>query len=547
MHGNNTGAASVMVECASRRKLTVCSHSVTSRDIPAGLAASSMTARFFSRLTACLFLLTSGLLARAEVERVAIDHAYVTTLARQRAAAAYQPLPTAPRYFRDLNYDDYRRIVFNPKLTLWRENNLPYQVQFFHPGYLFHQMITVNEFTGTHAQAVPFGKNLFDYKDLDLPLFSRWGLNFAGLRVLHPLNKPGIWDELISFLGTNYYRALGKNQSYGISARGLALNAGGPGPEEFPAFREFWIGKPDADSAALTLHALLDGPSVAAAYTFVVKPGEATVVEVRATFFFRQPVATPGFAPLSSMFWFGEASATRFGDYRDEVHDSDGLLIAPDAHTRLWRPLSNPTALVRSDFATTSLAGFGLLQRDRHHGSYVDLESHYERRPGVWIEPIGSWPPGFVRLVELPTRDEYQDNITAYWSPRHPPPVGQPLDLSWRQHWSMAPSFGGPPGWVSATRQTLQDGAPDRTLYIVDFDADSLASVPADAPLTPHVELSGGARVIHSQVVRNPTDGSRRLMLRVQAAPGQEVVEIRAQLLLDKKPLTEIWTTRWQR
>ena len=44
---------------------------------------------------------------------------------------------------------------------------------------------------------------------------------FAGFKVLHPLNSPDKWDELISFLGASYYRALGRHQLYGASARGL--------------------------------------------------------------------------------------------------------------------------------------------------------------------------------------------------------------------------------------------------------------------------------------------------------------------------------------
>ncbi len=493
---------------------------------------------------ALLLLLPGAVRAPAAVERVAVDHAHVAALAEKRAAQPYQPSgKDVPKYFREIGYDTYRRITFRPDTTLWRDAGLRFQLQFYHPGYLYPG-VRLNEFTDTHAQPIPFAQSFFDYHDLKIPMFSRWGLEFAGFKALHPLNQPDKWDEVISFLGASYFRALGRNQVYGASARGLALDPGGATPEEFPEFIEFWIRKPEASDATLTVHALLDGPSVAGAYTFTITPGLETTVETRATLYFRHAPREPGFAPLTSMFWFGENSAQRFGDYRPEVHDSDGLLVAPDKDTRLWRPLQNPAALLRSDFEAPALAGFGLLQRDRAFGSYADLEGRYERRPGIWTEPIGTWPAGKVRLVEQPAQNEYQDNVTVYWSPRDPPPTGQAVELAWKQRWSTAPSFGGPGGWVGATRHIVHDGAPDRTRYLVDFNSGSLGTLPADAAVTAQVTASGGATVTQ-QVVRNVPENSWRLIVQARAKPGSPPVEIRGQLLLDGKPLTETWVVHW--
>jgi glucans biosynthesis protein len=492
---------------------------------------------------ACL----SAVPTHADLIRLEIDHAFVANAARKLAAASYQASRhTAPRYFRELDYDTYRQIVFDPAKTMWSDEKLPYRLQFFHPGYLYTRMVQINEFTDTHAQTIPFSRNFFQYRGLDIPLVSRWGLDFAGFKVLHPLNAPERWDELVAFLGASYFRALGRRHVYGVSARGLAINAGGPATEEFPAFIGFWIGKPAPAATSITVHALLDGPSVSGAYTFVITPGAETVVDTRATLFFRRAVELPGLVPLSSMFWFGEGTANHFGDFRPEVHDSDGLLVAPDAKTRLWRPLLNPPGLTRTDIEAPAFAGFGLLQRDRSPANYEDFEATYERRPSVWIEPVGTWPAGRVRLVELPARDEYHDNVTVFWLPRDPFPVGQPVELAWKQRWTSAPTFGGPPGWVSATRQTVHDGAPDRTRFVVDFDAASLASLPANAEITIDVGVSSGAKVASAQLVRREGEVARRLLLVLQAAPGGAPVDVRARLLNGTEPVTETWTTRWQ-
>lgn len=491
-----------------------------------------------------LFLFASAV-RLAAVERVAVNHDYVTRLAAEIAQEPHEPArEQVTAFFRKLGYDEYRRIRFLPEASLWRADGLPFQVQFFHPGYLFTRTVELNEFTATHTQPIPFSGKFFDYQDLKPSFWSRRGLNYAGFRVIHPLNQPDKWDEVISFLGASYFRALGKDQRYGISARGLALNAGGPAPEEFPGFIEFWLGKPAApDAGTLTIHALLDSASVTGAYTFTVTPGETTLVDVRATLFFRRDVELPGFAPMSSMFWFGEASANRSGDFRPEVHDSDGLLVADASGARTWRPLVNPAALQRSDFPVAALAGFGLLQRDREFRHYEDLEAYYHERPSLWVETVGSWPAGRVRLVEIPTQDEYHDNIAAFFVPDRRPEPGQPLELAWRLHWTKAPVFGGPPGWVRSTRQGHEAG---RARFIVDFAGLDPNDVPPDAALTAEVTLDGPAQIEHQQVMPNPHDGSWRLVLIVRAATDAAPTELRARLRLGDRTLSETWAMTWK-
>lgn len=495
-------------------------------------------------VAAPLFLVASAV-RLAAVERVVVNHDYVKRLAAEIAQEPHEaPREQVSSFFRKLGYDEYRRIRFLPDASLWRADGLPFQLQFFHPGYLFTRTVELNEFTGTHVQPIPFSGKFFDYQDLKPSFWSRRGLNYAGFRVIHPLNAPDKWDEVISFLGASYFRALAKDQRYGISARGLALNAGGPAPEEFPGFIEFWLGKPAApDARTLTLHALLEGPSVTGAYTFVVTPGDTTLVDVQATLYFRQGVELPGFAPMSSMFWFGEGSAHRFGDFRPEVHDSDGLLVASASGERVWRPLVNPAELQRTDFPAPALAGFGLLQRDRDFRSYEDLEAHYHARPSLWVETVGPWPAGRVRLVEIPAQDEYHDNITAFFVPDRLPAPGQPLELAWRLHWTNAPVFGGPPGWVRATRQGHEAG---RTRFVVDF-----AGLPAEfaasaSAVAAEVTVTGPARIEHQQVLPNPHDGSWRLVLTVSAPADAPTSELRAHLRVGDRPLSETWAMTWK-
>jgi glucans biosynthesis protein len=155
-------------------------------------------------------------------------------------ALAFQPHVEAkmrvPEWLQKLNYDQINEIKFDSRLAWWRTEELPFQLGFFHPGGLFNRPVRVNEVINKVARPIGFSSRYFDYgkhKPGRVPS----DLGFAGFKVLHELNQAGKWDELVSFLGASYFRALGKEHHYGLSARGLAVNTAEPGGEEFPVLR----------------------------------------------------------------------------------------------------------------------------------------------------------------------------------------------------------------------------------------------------------------------------------------------------------------------
>jgi glucans biosynthesis protein len=106
------------------------------------------------------------------------------------------------------------------------------------------------------------------------------------------------------------------------------------------------------------------------------------------------------------MFLFDANDRVGIDDYRPAVHDSDGLAIRNGRNEDLWRPLSNPRDLQISVFSDVNPRGFGLMQRQRRFHHYEDLESRFETRPSVWVEPIGNSGEGAVQLIEIPTKEE---------------------------------------------------------------------------------------------------------------------------------------------
>lgn len=359
--------------------------------------------------------------------------------ARAAAAAPYQPNETAlPEVLQKLNYDTYRMITFRREEGLWYGDRSRFQAQLFHPGYLYKEPVAINEVLDGEVRPIAFSPRFFRYPRFEPAPLREAKLGFAGFRLLSPLDHSKPVDEVISFIGSSYFRALAAGQVYGISARGLAINTAENMAEEFPVFREFWLCRPTPEARELQFFARLESPSVSGAYRFIVKPGEETTVDVEARLFFRKPVQVLGLAPLTSMFWRDESDPRPPDDPRPEVHDSDTLLIEKAAGDPEIHPLRKVERVTTQTFAVHNPRGFGLLQRDRDSAHYRDSEAHYARRPSVFVESLGKWGPGTVRLLQLPATNEYNDNVVAFWQPEKTPAAGDELECRYRLHWFSA-------------------------------------------------------------------------------------------------------------
>jgi periplasmic glucans biosynthesis protein len=480
------------------------------------------------------------------------DFESVSRIARERSLAPYQPAsPRLPADLQSLDYDGYRDIRFRPARALWRDSQLPFEVMFFHLGQHQRQPVRVHEITPAGARPLKYQRGDFDFGKNELGP-EAWGdLGFAGLRIHYPLNTPQYKDELIAFLGASYFRAVGAGQQYGLSARGLAIDTTGGNGEEFPRFSEFWLQRPAAGAQQLTLYALLESPRATGAYRFDIVPGAQSVTRVQARVFLRpaagKPIATLGIAPLTSMFFFGE-NQPRGGDFRPEVHDSDGLLVATGQGEWLWRPLQNPARPIANSFAVKSLRGFGLMQRDRAFTSYEDVEAHYERRPSAWIRPLGEWGEGRVELLQLPTPDETHDNVAAYWVPAKLPAPGEPLDFAYEIAWQGDAQQRPPGSWATQARRgsgySRQSEAKiaGQVQYVVDFSGPALEALPPGAPVRAVVTADANARVLEQLAYPNPAAKSWRMTVRVQRLDPAKPVELRAFLQHDKDILSETWT-----
>jgi glucans biosynthesis protein len=438
-----------------------------------------------------------------------------------------------------LSYDQYRAIRFQKGASIWTGEARTFTVDLFYPGFIYETPVNINIVTDL-ARRVLFDDQIFEYGP-EVGGIEGAAAGYSGFRVRAPINKPDFLDEFLVFQGASYFRAIARDQIYGVSARGLAIRTARPEGEEFPVFTDFWLERPAKGAERIAIHALLQSPSVVGAYTFTVQPGDETVMDVDSALFARKEVAAFGIGPLTSMFLFDASNPGRFDDLRVAVHDSDGLQALTGNGERIWRPLANPRTLQVSAFIDHSPRGFGLLQRAREFRDYEDHEARYDQRPSLWVEPRGDWGAGHVELVEIPTDREIHDNIVAYWQPAVPLQPGQAAEFSYRLRWTAEP-LDDSLARVVATRTGRPIDAAAERAFVVDFRAPA-GAVPEDLEL--HLTGSAG-RILDPRGVVVAADDAYRVSFELDPERS-DVVELRLVLAAAGKPWSETWLYRWTR
>jgi len=461
--------------------------------------------------------------------------------AEKLAGQPYVPGWTPPTEFtKSLTYDQLRKIHIKRPNWLFNDSGSNVQVEPLLAGSFNSKGLQIGVMEQGRVRTLPFSAAMFEFpeemkgpEDKDLS-------GFKGFRV-HGAPRTGAGSyEQFSFGGASYFRGHAEGLNYGLSARGLILRR--DGKEEFPMFERFVFEEPAAKSSVMVWHALLNSPSVTGAFRFTSLPGNPHVMEIQADLFPRSGLAWDdlglGLAGFSSMYWFSPADARRTADFRGRVHDSEALAIDTEGG-RAWRVLGNPSKVRTSTFPVKGLHGFGLIQRGRSFDSYQDETARYERRTSAWVEPVAGMTEGEVKLVEIPTRGEYDDNIVAYFAPNLPAGSREPLHLSYRLQWcDDAPVVDGP-----RVVQTRIGKLPDKsgiTLVTVDF-----ATALPVATLKPQVDLPAAVEQRFAYLKMLPDGKTVRLHLGVVPKAGESTGEIRAKLLQNDQPVGETWVYPW--
>ncbi|MFP1779007.1 glucan biosynthesis protein G [Lonsdalea quercina] len=477
----------------------------------------------------------------------------VAQQAEKLAAKGFEtPKSNLPDQFRDMKFADYQQIRFNQDKSYWNATPTPFKLQFYHQGMYFDIPVKINEVTATTVKEIKYSPDYFNFGSVNHDPDAVKNLGFAGFKILYPINQADKNDEIVSMLGASYFRIIGKGQTYGLSARGLAIDTALPSGEEFPRFREFWIERPKPNDKHLVIFALLDSPRSTGAYRFTVYPGRDSVVDVQAKVYLRDNVGKLGIAPLTSMFLFGPNQPSPTLNYRPNLHDSNGLSIHAGNGEWIWRPLNNPKHLSVSTYTVENPKGFGLLQRGRDFTDYEDLDDRYDQRPSGWVEPKGDWGKGKVELVEIPTADETNDNIVSFWTPDTLPEKGKPLDVKYRLHFTTDEDALHSPD-IAYVKQTMRSTGdvkqsnlirqPDGTIaFLVDFVGSQMKDMDPNTPVAPQVSIGDNGEIVENSVRYNPVTKGWRLTIRLRVKDSKKPTEMRAALVNGETTLTETWS-----
>jgi glucans biosynthesis protein len=506
---------------------------------------------------ACLALATSALAtsllpqARAQTTPPAtqpFSEDGLDKVVRELAAKPYAaPQPKLDDGLDTVTYDQYRdNIVFKPENAIWREESLDFRLDLFQAAGSFYAFpVEIAIVDNGVATPVRYAPSLFSFTAPVRTPGPQSQAGFAGFRIRSPINGDvTVYDDVATFLGASYFRAVGAGQVGGLSSsRGLAINTGQSGGEEFPLFRSYFIEKPKPGQRQLVIHAVLDSASAAGRYKFTVRPGPQTVIEVEAFVYPRKRLPYVGVAPLTGMFFFAPHAPARRRDIRPRAHDVEALSMRTGMDEWIVRPLINPERLQFSVFTDRNPKGFGLVQRARSLTDYQDLSAAYEKRPSLWVEPRGEWGDGFVDLIELPAADDVHDNVIAFWRPKDgltPSPNGSQFNY--------AITFGLTPPQPTSRAPVIQtrvgDGRGNDVAFVVDF-----AVPPGMELLNPlpqaHVSSSSGEIRL---VTLTPIPNVRSVRLSFQFVPsGNQTSDLRAVLQQGANPVSETWLFRWAR
>ncbi len=465
----------------------------------------------------------------------------VVELARALAKRPYAPPPSELREpFATLTYEQYVGIRTKPGAAIWADENKGFLIEPLHRGPIFAPEVELFIVEDDISRRVAYDQTKFDYGVVKAP-DKIPDMGFSGFRVLRA-QAEGAPSEVALFQGATFCRASALGQNLGVTERGLSLRTGDPRGEEFPAFRAYWIEKPALGDNALVIHALLDSPSVAGAYRFTLRPGEATIIDTELTLVPRANIDNFGLAGMAAASLFTPLDRRRNDDIRPMVAEANGLQMLTGKDEWLWRPVSNRTDLQFSAFVDTNPKGFGFLLRNRDISAYQDDDQHWERRPSLWIEPLGEWGEGAVQLIEIPSESEINQNIVAYWRPKQPLVAGKEAVFAYRQFWCWEPPAR-PPAAIAAEARGGRGPMPKLRRFVIVFTGEALGDAQRAANLKASLTTSPGSAT-NIRSFHNPQAKTCRVVFDVDPA-GETFCEMRLVLQSGDDPISETWLYRW--
>ena len=154
--------------------------------------------------------------------------------------------------------------------------------------------------------------------------------------------------------------------------------------------------------------------------------------------------------------------------------------------------------------------------------------------------------------MEIPTNDETNDNIVAFWTPDQLAEAGKEINFQYSITFSRDEDKLHSPdnAYVMQTLRSMGDvkqsnliRRPDGTIaFVVDFTGGEMKKLPQDTPLAAQASIDDNGKIVESSVRYNPVIQGWRLTLRVKVKDVKKITEMRAVLVNDDQTLSETWS-----
>ncbi len=151
---------------------------------------------------------------------------------------------------------------------------------------------------------------------------------------------------------------------------------------------------------------------------------------------------------------------------------------------------------------------------------------------------MGEWGAGEIRLLEIPTTDEYADNIAAFWRPAKAWGAGSVQRLAYRIRWGEPPAD---PGVARVVSTQIALAPESRSLQRISID---FAGAPGFASKSLRPDVWSTAGLVSN--IRTRLLAPERVRLSFDLDPGMSaVIELHAALADPHSQQTETWLFRW--
>jgi glucans biosynthesis protein len=154
--------------------------------------------------------------------------------------------------------------------------------------------------------------------------------------------------------------------------------------------------------------------------------------------------------------------------------------------------------------------------------------------------------------VEIPTNDETNDNIVAFWTPGQLPEAGKEMNFKYTITFSRNEDKLHSPdnAYVMQTLRSTGDikqsnliRRPDGSIaFVVDFTGAAMQKLPQDTPVTVQASIDDNGEIVESSARYNPVTKGWRLMLRIKVKDVKKITEMRAALVSGDRTLSETWS-----